>query len=274
MKIEDEIDLAKIDEEIEAMARKSAENNTLMANTAFEEGDSFLSEADLVFDEDEVGAPLAIAEAGESEKTISTSRSARINFIFSEVLFKYYMMDKSFTQIQDMYRGTEYEFSMMMIQYAAKRFKWKERKERILAKVEKSTNRSIEHFVKDKIDMVNFLMTVTIDEMDKDYRKYILEGGKKPAWIPTTVKDIDTLARLQDFVLSGGVNKHAVKTDTTNNIINTAFIVDDSNALSILKALTDPKELDQQYDENTIEAEIVGISEQITADSLKKPKKK
>ncbi len=142
---------------------------------------------------------------------------ARLN----EILFKLWMMGKSLEELVGLYEGTAEEFSMSSLYRSMLQYAWKERREKILSKVREGIDEEIELFTSEKIKTLHVIMSLTSDIVQRGYQDYLKNPSKHPDWVPSSMKDIDILYKLHDFVVSGGVEKNAISIKRADQLLST-----------------------------------------------------
>ena len=160
-----------------------------------------------------------------------------IDFEFGELLFKLWVSGKSFASIQQMFLGTPKEFSYLSIINHAQRENWEARKKEMMDKVRQNNLEQLEFLYTEKLRALNEVIILTTERIKIEYQEYLKNPLLKPSWMPSTMKELDILFRLHDFVASGGVEKHALGFGKLGNNTGDNGSLDDSSAHQILKIL-------------------------------------
>lgn len=207
-------------------------------------------------------------EESKTSMAKSHGRSVRaIDPILNETLFKLWLSGKSLMEIHRLYEGTPKEFSLRCLYRTVVYYKWRERKELLLAAIREKTNEDIEIFLARKIDIVNETITLSHEEMIREYKLYVSKNYDqryRPGWLIGSAKDMEILFKLHDFLVSGGTNKHSVD---VNSNINVGMEMSDEVAAKMLKLLSDEATKKAiQGSGGVVEAEI--IEEEESEDDL------
>ncbi len=186
--------------------------------------------------------------------------------ILNEILFKMWMAGKSPSELIEIYEGTGDEFTQSSLHRAMIQYSWKERREAILAKVREGVDEEIELFTSKKLKTIHHIMSITSDQIQREYQNFLKNPDdpyKRPSWLPSTMKDLDLLYRLHDFIVSGGVEKHAIGLKNADKAM--AEPLPENIATQMLKLLAEASTKEMiAKSTNTIEAEFVEASQDET----------
>ena len=128
------------------------------------------------------------------------------------VLFKLWMAGKTLTELSEMYRDTEFAFSVTALSLAKRKYDWDGRREKLLQRIREKNEEEIDIFNSEKLNILHLIITLSKQTIEREYRRYCKnpqDPNNRPSWLPTTIKDLDILFRAHEFIASGGVNKIA-----------------------------------------------------------------
>lgn len=183
-----------------------------------------------------------------------------LNIALGEILFRLWMVGKPDVEIVELCQKDHPYFSKELLNAYKKHFKWEERKKELYEAAKLDTDKEIRIANKQKLSILHLIFNFTAKEIERDFKSYEENPvGPRPYWAPKTLKDVDTLCRLHDFVISGGVEKKHL--DITKNTMIDANISDDV-ALKVLKILADESTQKFKLPSPSIEADFETIEQE------------
>lgn len=158
---------------------------------------------------------------------------------FNEILFRLWMSGKTTQELFNIYRGSPNEFSLDTLRRSMRRNKWKERREEIVTKIREQTDEDVQLYTTQKLRMLHQIIALTDETIEREYKEFVKNPIPKnrPSWLPSNIKDIDSLFRLHEFLASGGVDKHLFGIKGQLDIGESS--ISDNTAVSILKLLSE-----------------------------------
>lgn len=191
-----------------------------------------------------------------------------------ETLFRLWFSGRSFTDLQRTFAGTPKEFSLPTIYRHAKQKRWKKRRDKILKEIRGRFDTVIENFQFERISMAQDIITLLKDELN-NYIKLLQDPNvsandkkrARPGWMPSSSRDIDSLFRLHEFLISGGVDKSVVGVP-----IELGVNISDNIASKLLDQLAEDS-TKKLIDSTTIEAQFEEVIEDNKEDGTKYPVK-
>jgi len=139
---------------------------------------------------------------------IKRIRHGSIDFEFAESLFQLWMKGKTPQDLVDMFAGTDRSFSIGTLQKILTKYKWIERRDKIVNAIVEKNNQEMQLFSEKRLTMANSIIALMEDELN-NYLKDP-EHNVKPKFFPKNTKDLDTLFRLFEFIKNGGVDKKQI----------------------------------------------------------------
>lgn len=167
-------------------------------------------------------------------KSLSTTS---IDGVVGESAFRLWMLGKSLSEITNVFKGTEKEFSLSTLKAYKEHNNWEDRKKEIFLDLNKSNDDEIKEANRKKLSVLHIIFDVLDQEMAKDYQKYMEDpiNTPKPFWFPKSMKDLDLLVRMHEFTIAGGVERSSV--DVNNSFLTPK--ISKKGISQILKVLSD-----------------------------------
>lgn len=151
---------------------------------------------------------------------------------FSLQLFHLWMTGKTPNDLINMFRGTEREFSKSSLFRTMNRFGWREKREAILATVRKKNEAAIDYVKSEQIKTMNQIAILAFQNFEIEMKNFLINPDQIPSWLPTNIKELETLFKTYQFVISENVDKSEAEEALGDDI-------SDEAAAKILKILAD-----------------------------------
>lgn len=163
---------------------------------------------------------------------IKRVQKGTIDFEFAESLFQLWMKGKTTQELVDMFENTNRSFSLSVINKVLMKYKWTERRDKIVNEIAEKNNEEIKLFTEKRLGIVNTLISLMGDELN-DYLKDP-KHNPKPRYYPKNSKDMDTLFRLFEFIKNGGVDKKQIDL----GLNDFGMDIDENVAISLLDIIS------------------------------------
>lgn len=169
-----------------------------------------------------------LLKAGVSEETtiedikslsedIKVTLDKRIDYMFSEILFKLWMAGKTKGEIHSMFIGTTRAFSFNQLERAAIDFKWDERKSKILEEIQKENDDEILISRKKQLNIINLAIDANLEVIQREYVDFLANPAeflakkdeKIASWLAKSPSGLMELIRAHSFLVHDGVKINA-----------------------------------------------------------------
>ncbi len=177
---------------------------------------------------------------------------------FEQELFELWISGLTFTEISKIFEKTPRKFSIMSLSRAARRYRWKQRRDMMLGEADINKDKVSKALKQKAKAVVGVLMSLSQGEI----ARYLQDptNNPRPGVMPDTITELDKLLRLFYFVDADGMDKQAI-----GILADVKLDVDDATAKEMLRVLSNAstRKLMTPNNNEVIEAE---VSSDVTED--------